>query len=136
MKKFLPIFAILTGVIFITACGNNLSITVYNAIPLYGVEWAAINGHTEHHDQWFYPLNFAQTSDACDATNSVTFESPEGDTLHVGANGKIYTVDATGNTTLSDFSVSDTTQLLYGGFLDQPHWYAEVNLQSVIIFKK
>jgi hypothetical protein len=136
MKKFLPVFAILTGVMLITACGQNLQITVYNAIPLYGLEWAAVNGHTDHHDQWFYPSNFADKFDECDATNSMTFESPENDTLHVAANGKRYIVDGTGNTTLADFVVDDTTQLLYGGFLDQPHWYAEVNLGSVIIYRK
>jgi hypothetical protein len=120
----------------ITACGNNLQITVYNANPMFGLEWVAINAHTEHHDQWCDPSGYALKFDECDASNSITFESPENDTLHVAANGKYYTVDGTGNTTLTDFTVDDTTQLLYGGFLEQPHWYAEVNLKSVIIYKK
>jgi hypothetical protein len=136
MKKFLLIAAIFAFILMFYGCGQNLDITVYNAVPVAGAQWIMINGHTEHHDQWMGPTSFADKSDECDNTNSMSFQSPENDTLHVAANGERYVIDSTGNTTIQSYTVPDTTQVLYGGLLEQPHWYAEVNLTSVIIFKK
>ncbi len=136
MKKFLLIAVIISAIFLFSGCGQEMDVTVYNAVPLWGAQWIAINGHTEHHDQWFWPYDYARKYDECDNSNSVTFKGKENENLNVCANGQIYEIDAGGNTSLADFSVPVASQLLYGGFLETAHWYAEVNLTSVIIYKK
>ena len=136
MKKTALIIFSLLILFIISGCGQQMDVTVYNANPMYGAEWIAINAHTTGHDQWLDPTGFADQASECDSTNSMTFKGNENEPLAVSANGMMYNTDANGNTTLVAFSVPVTSQTLYSEFLSQPHWYAEVNLQSVIFFKK
>lgn len=138
MKKIVFIPAIISVVILLSGCGNDLKVTVYNAsgVVSVGLQYIAIDANTGAHDQWFVATDTATSSDNIDSNNSFVFTAKENDTLNVSANGQKY--DSTGNTAngVTAFQVPASTQVLYGGFLDNPQWYAAVNLQSVVIYKK
>ena len=134
MKKSIAAITAILAILIFTGCGQQMTATVYSAIPVYGLEWVAVNANTNGNDQWFAPTSYANNSDGCNSTNSVTFNIQENQTLTVSANGQAY-LDASSNS-LTAFSVSPTAQVVYGEFLSTPHWYAEVNLASVIFYKK
>ncbi len=125
---------VILAVLIITGCGQQLPITVYNSIPIAGAQQIAINANTGGNDQWFAPTTYALNSDGCNATNSVSFNGNENDTLTVGASGYVF-VDST-DTSVTAFYLTPTAQVIYGEFMSTPHWYAEVNLGSVIFYKK
>jgi uncharacterized protein YxeA len=139
MKKMFYLITIIVIILLTSGCGNDLKVTVYNATGLvqFQQQYIALNAHTEHHDQWFDAETTAGSADDLDSTNSFSFTAKENDTLTVGANGQKYP-DTSGNTAeaVVAFQIPVSTQVLYGGFLDNPNWYAAVNLQSVIIYRK
>ena len=135
MKNTAVILALLSAIFFISGCGQQVDITVYNDNPIFGAEWVAINTHSEHNDQTFWPNSFATRAEDCDSTNSITFKAPENDTLIVSANGQLYASGVT-SSSLTAFSISPVSQLIYGGLFEDTHWYGEVNLTSVIFYKK
>src|ERR1035437_86921 len=135
MKNTAVIFVLLSAIFFISGCGQQVDISVYNSTAIFGAEWVAINTHTEHHDQWFWPNSYATRAEDCDSTNSITFKAPESDTLIVSANGQMYASGVTASG-LANFNVPSSSQLIYGGLLEDTHWYGEVNLTSVIFYKK
>jgi hypothetical protein len=134
MKKSIAAILLVFSIFVFSGCGQQMTATVYSAIPLTGLEWAAVDANTDGNDQWFWPTSFAKNSDQCNSTNSVTFNIKENQTLTVSANGQVITDVSTNS--LTAFSISPTAQVVYGDFLSTPHWYAEVNLASVIFYKK
>jgi hypothetical protein len=134
MKKSIAAILLILSLVVFSGCGQQMTATVYSSIPLVGMEWAAVDANTDGNDQVFWPTTYAQNSNQCNSTNSVTFNIKENQTLTVSANGQVITDVSTNS--LTAFYVSPTAQVVYGEFLSTPHWYAEVNLASVIFYKK
>ena len=88
MKKSLAAIALILSLFVFNGCGQQMTATVYNANPISGLEWVAIDANTNGNDQIFYPTSYAGNSDACNSTNSVTFNIQENQTLTVSANGE------------------------------------------------
>jgi hypothetical protein len=134
MKKSLAAIILILTLFIFAGCGQQMPVTVYNAIPIFGAQQIAVDANTGSNDQWFAPTTNSLNSDGCNSTNSVTFNTTENDKLSVGASGYIY-VDST-DTSVTAFYLTPTAQVVYADFLSTPHWYAEVNLGSVIFYKK
>lgn len=140
-KKFL-FFIFL---IFIYGCGQEFDVTVYNksGITYSGTNdptWIAISSSLKNIDgtnTTFMPSGVALSENNIDATNSTTFKARENETLSVYANGYEYTYDTNGNTSgVKDFEIKAVEQVLYGEFLNEPHWYAAVYKDNIVIYKK
>lgn len=140
-KKFL-VFIFL---IFIYGCGQEFDVTVYNksGITYSGTTdptWITISSSLKNIDGTnitFMPSGVALSENNVNATNSITFKARENETLSVYANGREYTYDASGNTNgVKDFEIKAVEQILYGEFLSEPHWYAAVYKDNIVIYKK
>lgn len=135
MKKIQLLTFVLIIFLFF-GCGQEVNVTVYNATGInssYG--WIAINIHSEDNDNWFLPTDFAKNDSECNETNSLTIKLKENKTISVAANGQYYDLSQP-TPVLTNFEVEKSTATIYGGFPDAPHWYAAVNKESVIIYKK
>lgn len=140
-KQFL-IFILL---IFIYSCGQEFDVTVYNKsdITYSGISdptWIAISSGIKNVDGTnitFLPQSVALSENDINATNSITFKARENETLSVYANGNEYTYDGSGNTSgVQSFEITTVEQVLYGEFLSEPHWYAAVYKDNIVIYKK
>ncbi|MCX8093921.1 MAG: hypothetical protein N3E50_07150 [Candidatus Goldbacteria bacterium] len=140
-KKFL-IFIFL---IFFYGCGQEFDVTIYNksGIAYSGytdLTWIAISAGIKNIDgtnTTFLPSGVAMSENDVNATNSITLRARENETLSVYANGYEYTYDGSGNTTgVSAFEIDTVEQVLYGEFLSEPHWYAAVYKDNIVIYKK
>lgn len=139
MKKFLFLAAIIPAIFLFSGCGQEMDVTVYNATGITSANGSiAINGHTDKVDMWGTPSTYALSADDVNSTNSISFKAKESDTLSVSANGYICTaVDATGMcTAVQSFYVGPSEQVIYGSFMEDAHWYAAINMGSIVFFKK
>lgn len=137
MKKLLLItFSVIILFLFF-GCGQEVNVTVYNATGIMSAtgEWIAININSESNDNWFLPSTYAKNDTECDKNNSLTIKLKENSTISVGANGQRYDLSQS-PPVLTDFKVPVSTATIYGGFPDPPSWYAAVNMESVLIYKK
>ncbi len=131
--------------ISIFGCGQEFDVTVYNksGITYSGYTdptWIAISVSLKNIDGTnitFLPSGVALSENDVNATNSTTFKARENETLSVYANGNEYTYDGGGNTNgVKTFEVKAVEQVLYGEFLSDPHWYAAVYKDNIVIYKK
>ncbi len=139
MKKAVVASIIVIFMLLFSGCGQELKITVYNATGYSTASsgWVAINAHSESFDQWILPTTYAVSDAYCDANNSYTFTAKENDTIEIGGNGAEYTFDSTGNVIgQNPFTLPNGTKTIYGDFLSTPTWYAAVNMESIIFYKK
>ncbi len=131
------VFSLCLFIIFLFyGCGQELNVTVYNATGInssYG--WVAININSENNNNWFLPTEYAKNDSECNEKNSLTIKLKENNTIKVAANGQYYDMSQP-TPVLTDFEVPESTATVYGGFPDPPRWYAAVNKESVIIYKK
>ena len=137
MKNIIIILALTVSGLLLSGCGQDLDVTVYNATGITSASgWVAIDANTNDSAQWIEPTGTALSDINCDATNSFTYKAKENATLNIGGNGQYATVDSLGAVTMHSFTLPNGTQILYGDLLSTPHWYAAVNMQSVIFYKK
>jgi hypothetical protein len=138
-------FLIFILLIFFYGCGQEFDVTVYNksGIASSGTTdptWIAISSSLKNidgTDVTFFPSGIAFSENDVNPTNSVTFKAKENETLSIHANGNEYTYDSNGNTNgIKSFEIKTVEQVLYGEFLSEPHWYAAVYKDNVIIYKK
>jgi uncharacterized protein YceK len=136
MKKIALIIIVLTVGFILSGCGQTLNFTVYNAtgVTNYGGGWVAIDIDSEGQAQWLLATGTALTETDCNSTNSLSVKVKENDTVSIGGNGE-YSTDGT-PATLTTFTLPKGQKTVYGGFLDQPAWYAAVNMDSVIFYTK
>ncbi|HPD18636.1 MAG TPA: hypothetical protein PLF61_03115 [Candidatus Goldiibacteriota bacterium] len=143
MKKRIFLLSII--MILLCGCGQEFDVTVYNksGITFSGTTdptWIAINSslkNVDGTDITFFPSGVALSEADVNPTNSVTFKAKENQTLSIHANGNEYTYDSNGNTSgIKTFEIKTIEQVLYGEFLSEPHWYAAVYKDNVIIYKK
>lgn len=139
MKKLFAVLALATIVSFIlSGCGQDLNVTVYNATgityPYTG--WVAIEAHTEGNSQWLDAVSSCNDETGVDQYNSMTFRVKENSTLEIGGNGEQWETDSNGDLVKTPITLPTGSATLYGGFPDAPEWFASVNLDSVVIYKK
>ncbi len=136
MKKITVLIIFSSIILFFYGCGQDLNVTVYNATGINSsIGWIAININSENNDNWFTPTDYANNDSECDANNSITIKLKENSNISVNANGQYYDLSQP-TPVLTKFEVPAATATIYGGFPEPPHWYAAVNLESVIIYKK
>ena len=137
MKKTAIILAMFLSVFIMTGCGQEMDVTIYNATGINSTNgWIAINAHTQANDEWILPTNYATSDEDCDSTNSFTYKVKENDILEIGGNGVLYIDDGSGNISESEFTLPTGEKTLYGDLLSTPHWYAAVNMDSIVFYKK
>ncbi|MCE5299691.1 MAG: lipoprotein [Spirochaetia bacterium] len=137
MKKIKSIIPAIVLTAMLSGCSQEIKVTVYNATGVTSDNgWIAMNADTGSHNEWFEATSAAYSEADVDETNSFSFTAKENDTLTVQANGQYYTVASGGGVTTTDFDIPSSTQVLYGEFLGDPQWFASVNMESVVIFKK
>jgi len=100
-------------ILLFTGCGQDLNAVAYNSTCItYTAGWVAVNAHSE-----------------------ITDKAKENETINIDSNGLTY--DDPGDTSsYTTFTLPTGSQTLYGGFLKTPDWYAAVNMESVIIYRK
>jgi|GEM_PF-1597331 hypothetical protein len=144
-KKFILFICFSVTLLIFSGCGQEFDVTVYNksGIVYSGTTdptYIAISAGLKNIDGTnvtFLPSGVALSENDVNATNSTTFKARENETLNVYANGYEYSYDSSGNTTgISAFEISPVQQVLYGEFLSEPHWYAAVYKDNIVIYKK
>ena len=134
MKKTSALITISLAVIFIfSGCGQDVNLTVYNATGITSASgWLAISVKSEYNSDWFFPTSYAANETYCSPSNSYTVKLKENTSVTVGGNGIVY--DGEGGE--SEITLPIGNVLLYGGLTGAPAWYAAVNLESVVFYKK
>ncbi len=136
MKKITILFIVSLMIFFFYGCGQDVNVTVYNSTGINSsTGWIAINVNSENNDNWFEPTDYANNDSDCGPDNSITIKIKENSTIKVTANGYYYDYSQP-TPVLTSFEVQTSTATIYGGFPEPPNWYASVNLESVIIYKK
>jgi len=125
MKKLVLVAAILSVIFLFCGCGQELDFTVYNCGVNVGSPGEWLHVIIEWEDggsSSFYPTSRALTLDDINLTNSYSFKVKEDSTVRITGGGIGIKADAVGVTTLASYSIGDTSQVVYGGFLETPHW--------------
>lgn len=134
MKKTSIMLIISAISIFLFAgCGQDVNLTVYNATGITSASGTlAISVKSDSNSDWFFPTSYAANETYCSPSNSYTVKLKENTTVTVGGNGVIFQ-EGGGE---SEITLPIGTVLLYGGLTGAPAWYAAVNLESVVFYKK
>lgn len=137
MNKITVSVVLLLSLFIMSGCGQEMDVTVYNATGISSSGgWLAINVHAPGNDQWVLPIDYALSDEECDSTNSFTFKAKENDNIEIGGNGATFVDDGSGNISEQEFTLPEGEKIIYGEFLATPHWYAAVNMESIVFYKK
>lgn len=135
MKKASVIIlaAIISSFLF-TGCGQDLNLTVYNSTGVSAATgWVAINVASENNNNWFFPTTYALDESQCTSSNSTTLKLKENTTVTISGNGINF---GEGDGADTSFTLPTGEVTLYGGLTGVPAWYASVNMNTVVFYKK
>lgn len=135
MKKIsgIIVFTVVSMFLF-SGYAQDLNLTVYNSTGVTAATgWVAINVSSDKNNNWFFPTTTAADETQCTSSNSTTLKFKENTTVTVLGNGVHFGPSGGANTT---FTLPTGTVTLYGGLTGAPDWYASVNMDTVVFYKK
>ncbi|HDQ25607.1 MAG TPA: hypothetical protein ENN43_02545 [bacterium] len=137
MKKAGIILLSVFIAVMAAGCGQEMNLTVYNSTGIVsgGEQYVVLHASWDGGQKWYPTSTHALDDSYVNEKNSFTVKVKEHDTVRVSAEGAYYK-DETTLVTFDLDSKGDFTQVVYGGFLEAPSWYAAVNLESVVFYKK